>query len=199
MARIMRSVWASRGRSKYEWLEATTTSSLVEACVRQVEAAVFEDVDLDTFENCETVQPLIQPINLATLPAQPRGIETVGHGDAAAVVGERDVFVAARPCRLGHGFDGSGAVGPVGMDMEIPANIRRDYQTRQLVRRCKRNLTAILAQFGWDEGQSEFFVDFFFGEAGNPPPAGKQAVLVELPAAMQQQDRATRCYALASR
>ena len=85
------------------------------------------------------------------------------HGDAAAVIGERDVLVALRLRSLGHRFDGRRAVGPVGMDVKVPAKVRARHQTRQLVRRRERDLAAVLAQFGRNERQSELFVDFLLG------------------------------------
>jgi len=70
--------------------------------------------------------------------------------------------------------------------------IRLRHQPRQLVRGGKRNLAAVLAQLRRDARQSKFFIDFLLGKAGKAPPAGKQAIFVELPAAMNGNNHAAR-------
>lgn len=87
----------------------------------------------------------------------------MGHGHATTVVGERNVCVTSRPCCLGYRFNGGGAVGPVGMDIKIAANVRLRHNARQLVRGGERYLTAILPQFGRDKCQPELLIDFLFG------------------------------------
>ncbi len=87
----------------------------------------------------------------------------ITHRDATAVIGQRNVFVALRPRRHGHRFDRGRAVGPIGMNMQVSANVRPRHQKRQLVGPGKRDLAAILAQFGRDERKPEFLVDFLLG------------------------------------
>ena len=106
------------------------------------------------------------------------------HGDATAVVGQRHVFIAARLRPGCHALDADRAIGPVGMGVQIAANIGDGYQPRQLVCLGERDLAAILAQFRRDIGKAELLVDLFLGGAGDPPFAGKQAIFVELPVAI---------------
>jgi hypothetical protein len=129
------------------------------------------------------LQLRIHAIDLAALACEPRRIETMRHSDATAVVGQRDIFVALRLRSLGHGCNGSGAVRPIGTHMKITADVRSRYQRRQIARIGKREFAAVLAQFGRDVGESELLVDLFLGGTGQPPPARKQAVFVQLPAA----------------
>ena len=57
-----------RGRSKCEWTAATPDPAAREL-VRQIEAAVVEDVDFDSLEDREAVQLVVEPIDLADLIA----------------------------------------------------------------------------------------------------------------------------------
>ena len=146
MARIMRSVCDLARQIEIGMDGGHDDIELGQACIRQVKAAVLEDVDLNPFENGKTVQLRVHAIDLAALPAEPRRVKAMRHGNATAVIGQRNVFIAARLRRLGHRFDGGRAVSPIGMDMEIAANVRAGHETRQLVRPGQRDLAAILAQ-----------------------------------------------------
>ena len=69
---------------------------------------------VNPLENGNAGKPIIQLIDFVDLARDPRRIKTMRHGDALAVIGERDVRVAERTRALRHGFDRGGAVGPVG-------------------------------------------------------------------------------------
>ena len=127
---------------------------------------------------------IVQPIDFADLTGRSCRIESVRHGDATAVVGKGDVLVAPRLRRGRHDCDGGRAVGPVGVDMEIAADVGDGHETRQPVCLGGRYLAAVLAQFRLDECKTELLIDLRFGDAGNPPFAGKHTVLVQFPAVL---------------
>lgn len=155
--------------------------------IGQVEPAVLEDVDLDALEDRRAGRFFVQPVDFPDLARHPARVEAMGHGDAPAMVGERDILVTELVRRLDHGLDGRGAVGPVGMDMKIAAQVRQGHEVGQLVGLGQRDLAAVLAQLRRDEGESQLLVDLFLGGAGNPPLPGEQAVFVEFPAAVERQ------------
>src|SRR5258706_5237201 len=80
------------------------------------------------------------------------------HGDAPAVVGERDVRVAERARTFCHGFDGGGAVGPVGVHVEVAPNVRQAQESRQLIALGERDLAAVLAQFRQNKSEAELVI-----------------------------------------
>ena len=104
------------------------------------------------------------------------------HGNATAVVGQGNVFVAPR-LRCGcHSGDGNRAVGPVRVHVKVAPNIGEIHKLRQLAGLGSRDLTAILAQFRFNECKPELLVDLFLRGAGNPPFSRKQPIFVQLPA-----------------
>ena len=68
--------------------------------VRQIHAALFEDVALDAFEHDEVVELVVELVDFLPLFAEPGRVEAVGHAHALRVVGDRDVF---EPALLGGG------------------------------------------------------------------------------------------------
>ena len=97
------------------------------------------------------------------------------------MIGQRHVGVAARLRRLRHVLDGRGAIGPIGMDMQIAADVVDADQTRQRAGLGERDLAAVLAHFRRDIGKAELPVDLFLGSAGDAPLARKQAIFVQFP------------------
>ncbi len=51
--------------------------------IRQVEAAVFEDVHLDALEQRDAVQLGVEAVDLVALARQLQRVKTVRHGEAA--------------------------------------------------------------------------------------------------------------------
>jgi len=94
---------------------------------------------------------VIQTVDFLYLAQQPPRIEAVRHGHAPAMIGERHILITARADRRGHGFDVLGPIRPVGMDMEVAADVRGDQEAGQLVSFCQCDFPAVLAQFRWDE------------------------------------------------
>ena len=94
----------------------------VEACqhlVGVVEGAVLEDVDLDTTEDTEWAQQLVQALDLDALLVEPLLGQAVGDGQARRMVGEDDVLVSEIDGRAGHVLDRGATVGPRAVEMAV--------------------------------------------------------------------------------
>ena len=85
-----------------------------------VEAAVLEDVDLDAGEDAERRELLVELGDDVELLAQPVGVEAVRHAHLGRVVREREVLVAELGRLARHRLDRRAAVGPVGVQVEVP-------------------------------------------------------------------------------
>ena len=133
MARMMRSVWVSRGRSKCECTDTTTTSSAAKALSGKSRAPVLENIHFDAFEDGDPLEPGVEPIDFLGLLQQASGIEAVDHGDPAAVIGQGDILIAHRPRSLCHLFNACRAVRPRRVDMEVAADVRQRHEVRHLM------------------------------------------------------------------
>ena len=125
--------------------------------IRQIEAAIFQNVDFDAFEDREPFELDVELVHFANLARDPGRIEAMRHGDPAAMVGQRHVFVAARLRRLRHLFNGRRAVGPVGVGVQVAANIVDCHQPRQLSGLGECNFATVLAHFRRDVSQRRVF------------------------------------------
>ncbi len=63
--------------------------------VGQVQPAVLQDVDLDSLENREALEPAIEPVDLRPLRKQAVGVQPVGHRRPLRMVGDREVLQTA--------------------------------------------------------------------------------------------------------
>src|SRR5207245_9261331 len=104
------------------------------------------------------------------------------HGEAHGVIGDGDVLEVRVPGRARHRLERVLAVGPVGLRLEVAAEIARLDQARERTRARRLDLALVLAQLGRDPGEAEAVVDLLLGAPRYPPRAAKEAVLVELPA-----------------
>ena len=116
------------------------------------------------------------------------------HRQVAGVIGDRDVLAARGACGARHRLDRVGAVGPVGLGLEIAAQGAVLDQPRQAARAGGLDLALVLAQLGRDVRQVEARVDLLLGAAGDRRVAAKEAVLVQLePFSMASWRSATLC------
>ena len=105
MALITRSVWVSRGRSKYECTAARTMSSLAKQESGKSRLPSFRISTSMPLRIVKLRNLPIDAVDFARLLADASRIEAVGHGDAAAVVGQREVLIALGLRGLGHSLD----------------------------------------------------------------------------------------------
>ena len=101
------------------------------------------------------------------------------------VIGQRHVRVALGLGGLGHVFEGLGAVGPVGVRVQVALDVAELDQLRQAARLGGFDLALVLAQLGRDPRQPQALVDarlvlaledfaagvVFEAERGQPPAA----------------------------
>ena len=161
-------------------------SSLAKHGIRQIEAAILENIDLDAFEDREACAFAVDAVDLADLLADARRIEAVRHGRRGGCDRSAPCIGSPRLRGLGHGFDRRRAVGPIGMDMKVAANVGSGDQHRQVAGLGERDLAAILAHFRRNISKPELSVDLLLGRAGDAPLAGEQTVFIELPAAVDR-------------
>ena len=152
--------------------------------VVEVEAAVLEDVHFNARQDAEAVELLAR---LADAPRVGQGalfVHAVGDGDGFGVVGDGDVFVAARARRCRHLFDGVLAVAFGGVHLEVAADVGQLNQARQAPPGGRFHFAGAFPQLGWNPDQPELLVNFLLGAPGHPLAAleGCERVLVERPA-----------------
>ena len=82
------------------------------------------------------------------------------------VVGQDLVGVAARPGVLGHDLDRVVAVGPVGVAVQVAAQVGLGDERRQPAGQRRLDLAGVLAQLGLDERQAEEGVGVGLGGEG---------------------------------
>ena len=123
--------------------------------VRQVEAAVFQDVHLDALQQRDAVQLRIEAVDLVALLRELQRIEAVRHGEAARVLGDGEVFQPERLGRQRHVAQAVVAVGGLGVRMQVAAQVGQFHQLRQASAARRLDLAAVLAQFRRDEGQAD--------------------------------------------
>ena len=152
----MRSVCFARDRSKLAVHRADHQIEPRQHLVRQVEAAVFEDVHLDALEQGDAVEFAVEAVDLVALPRQPQRIEAVRHGEAARVLGDGEVFAAPAPC----------AASAISRRLlwpsvalvcacRSPLQVGKFHQLRQASGARRLDLAAVLAQFRRDVGQAD--------------------------------------------
>ena len=91
--------------------------------VGQVEPAVGQDVHLDAGEQPYPLEAGVQRPDLLLLGHEPLGAEPPGHGQRLRVVAEAQVLEALVAGGEGHLLQGGPSVGPVGVDMQVAAQI----------------------------------------------------------------------------
>ena len=160
---------------------------LGERLVVDVERAVPVDVDLGAGEQADAVELGVEALDLAPLAAELPRVTAARHGEAHGVVGDGDVCEARFLRGARHRLQRVGAVGPVGLRLEVAAEIARLDQARERARARRLDLALVLAQLGRDPGEAEAVVELLLGAARDPPRAAKEAVFVQLPALLHGQ------------
>ena len=174
IARSTRSVSCAGSWAKWEWMEATTTSSWA----RQSSARSSDpSARMSHSMPASSVSPSKRPFSVAHAGGvfeRPPLVEAVGHRQRLRVVGDRDVLVAA-PVRLGrHRLQRVAAVGGGGVHVQVAAEVGRRDQLRQAARLGRVDLALVLAQLRGNPRQAERVVDVLLGGA-RPPPGRRRA------------------------
>jgi hypothetical protein len=91
--------------------------------VWQIQATVFENVDLDTLEQGHALQPAIERIDLVDLLQQPVAVQTMGHPEGMGVIGDCQVLQARGLRRKRHIFQAVAAIRLTGMGMQVTFEI----------------------------------------------------------------------------
>ena len=104
------------------------------------------------------------------------------HGDAAAVVGDRDIAIAPRLRRMRHVAQACSAVGGSGVGVQVATNVLDGHKTWQFAASRSVDLALVFAQLGWRQGQAEALIQLRLGAAGETPCALEQAIFIEFQA-----------------
>ena len=91
--------------------------------VGKIEAAVGLDLQFATLKQENPIPSAVQGIDLGPLGAQPLDRQAIGDAQALGVVGDNQVAIAPLLRRLGHLCQGTGAIAPVGVGMQVATNI----------------------------------------------------------------------------
>ena len=114
--------------------------------------------------------PLVERGDDRPLLLDPVGRQAAGDRQRLAVVGQHLVGVAAAARGLGHDLDAVRAVGPVGVAVQVAAQVVERDEARQRAGEGRLDLAAVLAQLRLDERQAEERVRLLLG--GERPQLG---------------------------
>ena len=109
----------------------------------------------------------------------------MGYADVFGVIGDRDIFIAHRPCGLGHFLQRGLAIALLGVDMQVALHVLDPHELGKPSFFRRFDLTLVLAQFRLDIWKIELCVDIGFAASRDPLCTAKHAVLVELQLALQ--------------
>src|SRR5690606_10284561 len=123
---------------------------LRQVLIRQVEAAVAQDVHLHALEDLDAFDLAAHGIDLLPLPFEALGGHTVRDARGPAVVGDGHVPVAPSLAGARHGFDRVLAIAPGGVHLEVAADVAELEELRQPALLRGLDLAAILPQLGRD-------------------------------------------------
>ena len=136
-----------------------------EDLVRQIEAAIFEDIDLDTREDANAIH--LGSANFPHVLARARFVHAIGDGHGFAVIGDGDVFVSHLARGPRHLLDGMPAVAGGSVHLQIAVEIALLDEPGQAMLFGGFDLAAIFAQLRRNEVELEFRVDLFLAGAGD--------------------------------
>ena len=94
-------------------------------------------------------------------------VESVGHGEVFAVVGDGDVGQATGQGGFGHLADGVASVGGFGVHMEVAADVGKGDEVGQGMGGGGFELAGVLAKLGWNVVEVEGVVDVSFAGRGD--------------------------------
>ena len=97
------------------------------------------------------------------------------------MVGNRDVVIPPPGGGLGDLVNGAVAVGIVGVDVQVTADIVEGDQVGQGVRAGGLDLAAVFPEFGGNPVKADPFIDFLLRPSRQPSGAPVEPVLVNLP------------------
>src|SRR5207245_9611741 len=117
----------------------------------------------------------------ADLLPEARGGEAAGHGRGPRMVGDDDVLVTPRLRGRDQGLDWVVAVRPLGVSVEVAAEVADLDQGRETPAQGGLDLSGILAELGGNPGEPHRAVELLLGRPRHPAAAlVEDAVLVHL-------------------
>ena len=167
--------------------------------VVQIQRPIVEDVNLGALQNRDAGEPLLEAVDGFELSVKlaPRQATCDAYG--FRVVGDGDVLVSALACRLDHVREIVCAVGRVGVDLEVSADVRELEQPWQLAFPGRLNLASRLAQLRRNPGQADGVEDLLLGTAADAARAAEDPVFVDLEPAFDAARCEWQCCAPSSR
>jgi len=156
-------------------------------CIRQVEAAVFEDVHLDALEQRDAVQFCVKAVDLVALARQLQRVESVRDGEAARMFGDGQVFQPQRLGRQRHVAQAVVAVGGFGVRMQVASEVGQFHQFWQSPGARRFDFAAIFAQLWRYVRQADGAIHRLLAVAGDATAVPEYAVLVDLEVALLRQ------------
>ena len=174
----VRRVSSARDWRRETWTEATTTSKRASRSSSKSSAAVGADLELAAVEQPEALGRRLGRRRPGRLLGGVRGVERgddlgllgdpvgrqpAGDRERLRVVGQDLVGVAAPPGVVGHDLDRKVAVGPVGVAVQVAAQVGQVDELRQAAGQGSLDLAAVLAQLRDDERQAEERVRLVLG------------------------------------
>src|SRR5215469_14635980 len=129
--------------------------------------AIFEDVDFAAGEQANAADGFFSFTDFFDLLHGAALVETVGDGDGFGMVGEGDVFVAEFAGGFGHLFDGMFAVGGSRVHLKVAANVGEGDELGEFFVFGGFDFAGHFAEFGFDVGEFQLRVDFFFSAGGD--------------------------------
>jgi hypothetical protein len=140
---------------------------LGEDIVRKVHAPVGQDVALRAREDPD-LEARLELADQLTLRTQLLHAEAVRDGRGLRVVRHDDVLVAPRLRRRHELVERVPTIRPVGVRVQIAAQIGRGHEARETASTDRFHLAVVLAQLGREPRQADRRVDVFLGRAGDP-------------------------------
>ena len=155
---------------------------LGEDVVGVVHGPVGQDIALAARQDPDPGMVLLDGADLLDLGSQLVGGEPARDGGGPAVIGHDDVLVSARAGRLHQRLDAVSAVGRIGVDVEVAADIARLDQPGKLPSERGLDLARVLPKLGRDPREPDRRVHLFLRLAGHALATGiaEDAVLGDL-------------------
>ena len=156
-----------------------------ENLVRIVECPVRQNVNFGALQDTKWCQSFVEFADPLALFAQTLDGQAAGHGEGSGMIRNDQVLVAARASSFAHPLEWLVSVAPIGVHMEVAADIPLLDKHGQAMLAGRLDLTTVLPQLGWNPIHSQKRIDLMFRFA-RQKLAGfvKEAVLGEFPATL---------------